>query len=83
MSEEEVRQGIVRLVQLKSIPTHHLGHNKSVYPKKCSEEQVQKISKCQTNIIHWCGARQIAFFLTLEHYKNMLAAGKKERETSE
>ena len=29
------------------------------------------------NIIHWCGARQLALFLTLEHYKNMLAAGKK------
>ena len=29
------------------------------------------------NIIHWCGARQLALFLTLEHHKNMLAAGKK------
>ena len=26
-------------------------HTESVYPKMCSEEQIQKISKCQINII--------------------------------
>ena len=46
-------------------------HTESVYPNKSSEEQVQNIEVL--NIIHWCGARQLALFLTLEHCENMLA----------
>ena len=29
------------------------------------------------NVMHWCGARKLVLFLTLKHYKNMLASGRK------
>ena len=51
-------------------------HTESVLSKEVFRRAGTKIIDVP-NIIHWCGARQLALFLTLEHYKNMLAAGKK------
>ena len=49
-------------------------------PSQFIQKSVQKSNTNNIqvpNIIHRCGARQLALFLTLEHYKSMLAAGKK------
>ena len=57
---------------LQSIAQKSRTHTESVYPfrRAGTKKNIEA-----PNIIHWCGARQLALFLTLEHCKNMLAAG--------
>ena len=49
------------------LPTYRVSLSKEVF-RRAGTKNIEK-----PNIIHWCGER---LFLTLENYKNMLAAGK-------